>query len=415
MSTTLWRNRDFTLLWSGQVVSSLGAQISATATPLLVLTTTGSPADAGLVGAAGALPHLLGNLPAGALVDRWDRWRILLISEIVAGLTLLTVPLAIWSGRLTTAQLCLVVFVQGLCFVFFGLAERAALPRVVTAPGVPTAIAHNEARSRGSSLAGPPLGGMLFGVDRALPFLVDGVSYLIAAVSLLFLRRDLQDRPAAPAEPVWRAALTGLRWTWRHPFVRAALGLLAVSNLVFQALVLVLVVLAQRDGARPGEIGLMLGIYSAGGLAGALAAARLHRLFTPRTVIIGMNWVWAALLPLFTVAPGPVGLGVVGALCAFVGPMWNVVIFSYATLVVPNDLLGRVMSAGATLTWGVMPVASLGAGLLLTVLSPVTVIGGLAAVMLGAAIAATLSPAIRSAPALPAAPAVPRTSTFGHG
>lgn len=124
---------------------------------------------------------------------------------------------------------------------------------------------------------------------------------------------------------------------------------------------------------------------------------------------------WAALLPLFTVAPGPIGLGIVGALCAFVGPMWNVVILSYATLVVPNDLLGRVMSAGATLTWGVMPVASLGAGLLLTVLSPVAVIGGLAAVMLGAATAATLSPAIRSAPALPATLAVPRTSTFGHG
>ncbi|MEU4563318.1 hypothetical protein AB0F72_33475 [Actinoplanes sp. NPDC023936] len=132
-------------------------------------------------------------------------------------------------------------------------------------------------------------------------------------------------------------------------------------------------------------------------------------------MIIGINWVWAALLPLFTLAPGPVGLGVVGALCAFVGPMWNVVIFSYATLLVPNDLLGRVMSAGATLTWGVMPVASLGAGLMLTVLSPVAATWTLAAVMLGAALAATLSPVIRSAPPIPAVPAVPRTSTFGHG
>ncbi|MEU4563319.1 MFS transporter [Actinoplanes sp. NPDC023936] len=100
MSVSLWRNRDFTLLWGGQVVSGLGAQISATATPLLVLTTTGSPADAGLVGAAGTLPHLLANLPAGPLVDRWDRWRILLASEIVAGLTLLTVPLSsAWTAR----------------------------------------------------------------------------------------------------------------------------------------------------------------------------------------------------------------------------------------------------------------------------------------------------------------------------
>ncbi|WP_433825623.1 MFS transporter [Actinoplanes sp. CA-015351] len=389
-AVSLWRNRDFTLLWGGQVVSGLGAQISATATPLLVLATTGSPADAGLVGAAGTLPHLLANLPAGPLVDRWDRRKILLISEVVAGLTLLTVPLAIWSGLLTTAQLCFVVFVQGLCFVFFGLAERAALPRVVPASCVPSAIAHNEARSRGSSLAGPPLGGMLFGVDRALPFLVDGISYLIAAVSLIFLRRDLQEPAPAVTEPVWRAALTGLRWMWGQRVVRLALALMAVSNLVFQALVLVLVVRAQGAGASDFEIGLMLGLYSTGGLVGALAATRLHRMVTPRVLIIGINWVWALLLPLFVVDAGPLWLGAVGALCAFVGPLWNVMIFTYATLLVPNHLLGRVMSAGATLTWGVMPLGSLGAGFLLTAAGPVTAIWVLAGVMLAAAVAATL-------------------------
>ncbi|WP_229072808.1 MFS transporter [Actinoplanes sp. DH11] len=409
MTGSLWRNRDFTLLWSGQLVSTLGAHISATATPLLVLATTGSPADAGVVGAAGTLPHLLANLPAGSLVDRWDRRRILLVSEVLAGLTLLTVPVAVWSGVLTVAQLCLVVFVQGLCFVFFGLAERAALPRVVPAPLVPLAIAHNEARARAGSLAGPPIGGALFGLDRALPFLVDGISYLVAAGSLLFIRRDLQEPATASPEPVWRAAVTRLRWTWRHPFVRAALGLIAVSNVVFGALVLVLVVLAQRDGATPGEIGVMLGVYSAGGLAGALAAGRLHRYLAPKTVIIGINWVWAALLPLFAVVDGTVWIGVVGALCAFVGPLWNVVIFSHATLLVPNELLGRVMSAGATLTWGVMPIGSLGAGYLLTVASPVASIMVLAGLMLAAAVAATVSRAIRSAP-----PLVPQTSGFGH-
>ena len=72
---SLWRNRDFVTLWSGQVVSALGARISATAMPLLVLATTGSPADAGLVAAAGTLPFLIAHLPAGPLVDRWSRRR----------------------------------------------------------------------------------------------------------------------------------------------------------------------------------------------------------------------------------------------------------------------------------------------------------------------------------------------------
>ncbi|MEU4619534.1 MFS transporter [Actinoplanes sp. NPDC023801] len=396
----LWRNRDFTLLWSGQIISSLGAAISSTATPLLVLAETGSPLDAGLVGAAGTLPHLIANLPAGPLVDRWNRRLILLFSELVAAIALLTVPLAIWSGVFTVAQLCVVAFVQGLCFVFFGLAQDAALPMVVPPAHLATAIAANEARSRGATLAGPPIGGFLFGLDRAAPFLVDGISYLIAAAGLLFLRRDLQKPPEGPAESLWRAAGTGIRYIWHQPLIRVSILLIAASNFVFQALILVLVVLAERRGGSPSDIGLMLGLYSAGGLAGAFVAGRLHRQLSFRTVLIGINWVWAVLLPLNVLTTGTIQIGVLGALCAFVGPLWNVVIFTYAGMVVPNELLGRVMSAVGTLTWGVMPIASLTAGLLLTAIGPTASIWSLSAIMLAAAITATLSPSVRHAPTL---------------
>ncbi|WAZ26251.1 MFS transporter [Streptomyces cinnabarinus] len=398
---SLWRNRDFLALWSGQVVSTLGAQISGTAMPLLVLATTGSPSDAGIVGAAGTLPYLIAHLPAGPLVDRWNRRRILLVSEVCAGLAISTVPIALWAGTPTVAHLAVVAFLQGLCFVFFGLAERAALPTIVPAALLPTAIAHNEARSRGAALAGPPLGGLLFGVGRAVPFLVDALSYAVAVIGLLFLRGELRNRTTAPAEPLWQAATAGLRWIWRHPFIRAAMLLIAMSNLVFQALVLIIVVLAQHHGATSTTIGLMLGIYSGGGLLGALAAARLHRHFTPRTVIIGVNWIWAALLPLFALTSSPLLIGTIGAACAFIGPLWNVVIISYGTLLVPNELLGRVMSAAMTLSWGVMPLASLGAGYLLTALGPVGSVVVLTAMMLTTAAVATASPAVRHAPPLP--------------
>jgi MFS family permease len=397
---TLRRNREFVALWSGQVVSSLGTQISATAMPLLVLATTGSPAEAGLVGAAGTLPFLVANLPAGPLVDRWDRRRILMASEIIAALAVATVAFAVWWGHVTVAHLAVVAFVLGLCFVFFGLAERAALPKIVPVAMLASAVAQNEARSRGAALAGPPLGGLLFGLDRALPFVVDAVSYVLATIGLLFIRSDLQNRNDAPAESLWRATTTGLRWVWRHPLARAAITLIAVSNLVFQALILVLVVLAQHHGATSGAIGVMLGIYSSGGLIGAVAANRLHRHFTPRTVIIGVNWVWAGLLPLFAVATNTVQFGVIGAACAFVGALWNVVIITYTTVVVPNELLGRVTSAAMTVSWGIMPVGSLGAGYLLATLGPRGSIWVLTAVMLATAVAATASPAVRRVPPL---------------
>jgi MFS family permease len=398
---TLWRNRDFVTLWSGQVVSALGARISAIAMPLLVLAQTGSPADAGLVAAAGTLPFLIVHLPAGPLVDRWNRRRILLTSEALAGLALATVPIAQWLNILTVAQLVVVAFVQGTCAVFFGVAETAALPNIVPAAQLPAALAQNEARGRGAALAGGPLGGLLFGLDRALPFLADAISYAAASIALLFLRKDLQIESTAPAEPLWRATVAGLRWIWRHPLIRAAILLVAASNLVFQALVLVIVVLAQRHGATARDIGVMLGIYSGGGLIGALAASRFHRYFTPKMVIIGVNWCWTALLPLFLITTNALQIGAIGAATAFIGPLWNVVIVSYSALLVPNELLGRVTSAAMTLSWGVMPIGSLGAGLLLTTAGPTGAILVLTGIMLATAIAATVSPAVRHAPPLP--------------
>ncbi|GAB3824262.1 MFS transporter [Dactylosporangium cerinum] len=397
----LWRNRDFVTLWSGQVVSALGARISATAMPLLVLATTGSAADAGLVAAAGTLPFLVAQLPAGPLVDRWDRRRVLRASEALAGLALLSVPIAQWLDALTVAQLVVVAFVQGMCAVFFGLAETAALPVIVPAVQLPTALAQNEARGRGAALAGGPIGGLLFGLDRTLPFLVDAISYAAASVALLSLRKELRTGPVAPAEPLWQATATGLRWIWRHPLIRAAILLIAASNLVFQALVLVLVVLAQRRGATAGEIGTMLGVYSGGGLLGALAATRLHRHLSPKMVIIGVNWIWTALLPLFLLTTNALQIGAIGAATAFVGPLWNVVIVSYSALLVPNELLGRVTSAAMTVSWGVMPIGSLGAGLLLAGAGPTGTILALTGVMLATAVAATISPAVRRAPPLP--------------
>jgi predicted MFS family arabinose efflux permease len=399
---SLWRNREFVALWSGQILSTLGAQISGTAMPLLVLAITKSPSDAGIVGAAGTLPFLVAHLPAGPLVDRWNRRKILLISELVAGLALSTVPIAMWLGILTVGHLAAVASVQGLCFVFFGLAERAALPTIVPAALLPTAVAHNEARSRGAALAGPPLGGMLFGIDRAVPFLADALSYVIASVGLLFIRGDLRNQTKPPSEPLWQATVAGLRWVWRHPLIRAAILLIAASNLVFQALVLILVVLAQHHGAASGAIGVMLGIYSGGGFIGALAASRFHRYLSPKTVIIGVNWIWAALLPLFALASSPLLIGAIGAACAFIGPLWNVVIVTYVTVLVPNELLGRVTSAVMTLSWGVMPLASLGAGYLLTTLGPTGSVFVLATVMLVTAVIATATPAVRHAPPLPA-------------
>ncbi len=400
---SLWRNRNFLTLWSGQIVSSLGSRMTATAMPLLVLALTGSPTDAGVVGAVSALPYLL-SLPAGTLVDRWNLRRILFWSELLAGLALAGIPIALSFHALSVAQIAATGFVVSWGTVFFGLAEHAALPRIVPSHQFGAAIAQNEAKSRGAVLVGPPLGGALFGIGRALPFLFDVVTYLASAVSLLFVRGEFQGGRGGQSISVRsmaRETREGLSWVWRNPFGRTAVSLVGASNAVFQALVLVLVVTTQRHGASSAEIGLMLGIYGGGGLVGALVAGRIYRYFPPKAVIIGINWVWAALLPLMLTTQNPSLLGLIGATTAFLGPLWNVVMMQYQLLVVPQDMLGRVGGAVQTLVSGSAPLATLGAGFLLAATGPKQSLLVLAAVMAAIALVGTLSPAIRHAPALP--------------
>lgn len=398
----LWRNRDFMLLWSGQTASVLGSRVTMTAVPLLVLVMTGSPATAGLVGFLGALPHLLVQLPAGTLVDRWNRWRTMLVCDIGRLVAVATVPVAWWLGGLTVVQVAVVAFVETTFLVFFTLAESAALPRIVAPAQLPAALAQNEAKSRGAALAGRPLGGVLFGVDRALPFVFDTVTYALSTVALLLMRRrDLTEpRPDAPAS-LWRETREGVTWLAGQPFLRNAALLIAGSNLIFQAQTLAVIVLAAELGASPGLIGVVLGCWGAGGLLGSFIAPWLQRFIAPKVVVIGVNWVWVALVPPLLLPDDPLLIGVVGAASAFVGPLWNVVLGAYALDIVPGHLLGRVRAATTILAYGALPLGSLAGGLLLEWYGAPATIWVLAAGMLAVAIAATMSPAIRNAPDLP--------------
>jgi hypothetical protein len=101
----LRRNRDFNLLWTGQVVSDLGGRVSGIAFPLLVLALTGSPARAGIVGFAGSLPLLLLTLPAGAYVDRWDRKRVMVVADSVRCIALASIAVALALDALTFTQI----------------------------------------------------------------------------------------------------------------------------------------------------------------------------------------------------------------------------------------------------------------------------------------------------------------------
>lgn len=394
----LRRNRDFQLLWAGEAVSVLGSRVSAIAYPLLVLGLTGSPAKAGIVGFAGTLPYALAPLAAGVLVDRFSRRRLLVAADVGRGAALASVVAALAVGEPPLAQLVVVAFVEGALFILSSTAQTAVVPRVVPSEQLPTALSQNEARERGAYLAGQPLGGVLFDLGRAIPFLFDALTYVVSLVTVLLIRADLDGEREQVGGSVRAEVLEGVDWLWRQRFLRAAALLVSASNALFTAVVLALIVRARDAGASASAIGIMVGLGGLGGLLGSFVAPPFQRRFAGRTIVVGANWVWALLLPLMLLTSNPFALGAVFGAMAFVGPLWNVVLGAYTYALVPARLLGRVTSAETLLAYGAIPLGSLGAGLLLESLGDAGALAVVAAAMLAVALAASVAPAIRSAP-----------------
>jgi MFS family permease len=393
----LRRNRDFQLLWSGQAVSLLGSQTSRIAYPLLVLAMTGSPARAGISGFAAMLGYLLWPLPAGALADRHDRKRIMIACDVIRLAAVGSIAVAFWAADLTYVQILLAGFAEGSATIFFNLAERSALPLLVHPTQRPTAISQNEARTNVAQLAGPALGGALFGLSRALPFAADALSYLASLVTLPFIRTPMQAaRGSAPRD--LRAELReGLAFTWRQPFLRYASIFGAAVNLLLQVVVLGLIVLGRHYGASPAQIGIIVGCFGVGGLAGALAAPWFQRKIPAGLTITGCMWIWAGLLALIAVVHAVAWLYPAVVVIGFVGPAWNVSAQTFRMQITPNELMGRTSSVSVQVAWGVIPLGSLLAGFLLQVLSAPAAMGVVAAGMGVTAIAATALAPVRNA------------------
>src|SRR5919107_1697774 len=171
----LWRNREFNLLWISQSLSDLGNAITTLAVPLLVLHLTHSPVKAGLVGTIGLVTMLLCRLPAGVLVDRVDRRRVMLASDAVRLVAYLALGVVVLREEVTLPLVVAVTVIGSACNALFGTAEHSALRNIVWPDQLPAAVARNEARAYGTSLAGPPIGGLLFGLGRSLPFVGNAI------------------------------------------------------------------------------------------------------------------------------------------------------------------------------------------------------------------------------------------------
>ncbi len=394
---SLWQNRAYLLLRGTQSVSEIGSQVSTLAFLLLILALTHSAAEAGLAGTLAVLPFALFGLPAGALVDRWDRKRLMILCDAGRALALASIPLAAFLGSLTLAHVYVVILLAGTLGVFFDLAAGTVLPRLVRSDQLPAAVAVNNIFYSLSALIGPALSGFLFqSVARVAPFLLDAVSYAVSVIGLTVIRVDVQAaREAAP--PNLRAEIReGLSWLWRTPAVRFLAFFNAVSGLMWAALELILVVLARdRFHAPGGTIGLLLSLQAVGILIGSVIATRLQRRFRFGHLLVAIVWLEALLFPLYAVAPSLPLMALITLPLLVAGGTQHVLVTSYRLAAAPDALRGRVNGAFRLIELAAQPAALALAGVLLQFAGPVIAVLVFGVPVIGLAIVASLDSRIQ--------------------
>ncbi|MDT8913880.1 MFS transporter [Amycolatopsis sp. PS_44_ISF1] len=390
-------NRDFHLLWAGAGLSFLGSRMSAFAYPLVVLWATGSPAESGLVAFVAQLPYLLAQLPAGVVADRFDRRRLLIACDVGRLIAVGSIPVWLLLFGLSFWQLSVVAFIEGTLTVVYRIAERAALPSLVPEEHLTTAISHNEAREQAAGLLGQGGAGLLAAVAQWLPFLSTAVLHACSFGTLLLIRKKLQvsTAPAEPQKPL-AALLEGLRWMAGNRFARAAAGLIAVSNLLFQVLMLAVLVMVRDHGGSQATASVVSVVSGIGGVLGATTAAFWIRRISLPALVIGANGLWALLVPLTLFSPNPVLLGALYGAMSYIGAVWTVGVSAYLVGIVPDHLRGRVTSVASLLAYGPLAFGSLLGGFALSSFHATGTVLAVAGVMAVLTLVAAASPGVRS-------------------
>ena len=395
----LRKNRDFLLLQSGQVLSTIGSESTALAYPLLILALTHSPAKAGVVGFARILPWALFGFAAGVAADRFPRKAMMITSDIVRASLLTTIVVAVAFHWITFAQITIVAFLEGSMYVFFNIAEVGALRSVVPSAQLPTAAAAEQARFSTVTIIAPPLGGALFGIGRAFPFLAGALSPAFSLGTLLAMRTPFQEERARDEAPLRAQIAEGFRFLWGHAFLRSCALLFTFTNLVFEGMFLVLVVLGRRHGLSGGEIGGLIAIFGVCSLIGSAIAPRIVHALSMRTVVVGAFWIQLGIVG-YVIWPSIWVLLISYLPMALFLPSVYAVVIGYRVAITPDRLTGRVNSVARTIALCGAPFGPLGAGVLLSTVSGRTTVTVFAAALLALALAATLSPSIRDAPSL---------------
>ncbi|MEU8379828.1 MFS transporter [Streptosporangium sp. NPDC048865] len=334
-ATRTRNDKDLRLAWAGSALSMTAFRTLGVSYPLIALALTGSPMAAGWVGFASTVPALLLYLPAGALIDRFNPRQVMLWTEATRGIAAAGVFVALLCGTASLTQLMVAAVAEGALWVLHSLAENALIPSLVGRDGLRRALARSEMSFHTAVLAGRPLGGFLLGIGQAIPSAVNTVLFFLSFGLLLRMDANGVRRETRPLIKFGE----GLREVAQQPFLRTAMALTALTNLMVNALTMVF--LASSAELPPLIVGLVL---AGGGLGGVLGSLLVMRVTPPPFMLFAQVWVWVFALLVAAFGGHPASFALATLLTGCSGALSNISIRTFEAHEIGPDKIARVAS-----------------------------------------------------------------------
>jgi MFS family permease len=363
---------DFSRIWSASLITNLVDGVLRLAAPLLAVSLTEDPILIGALTALGLLPWLFFAIPIGAIVDRVDRRKALVLGNSLRAVIALFIAFAVSQGFINIWLLLISVFFFGICEVLVDTTSQAVLPQILDKSN------YERGNSRlqiseviVSQFAGAPLSGLLYAVSIALPFFFSTTGFILAGLLILLFpfEREINIRKEGDAGP----AKLGLKGD-----IKFALNYLYQDKQIFSIVVITTLLgffyslsnaiaplfILKELNVSPALFGVVLAIQGVGALVGSIAAPMVSK-YLGRGKALAINVFLASLLVLFIgLSPNAYFFVAVSVLIGFTISVWNILLMSLYQSLIPPELYGRIHGARRTIVWGLMPIGALLGGVI---------------------------------------------------
>lgn len=398
--------RDFRLFWFGLVVSNIGSWMQIYGLGWLVVqlairdgAANLAPLYLGLVGLSRAIPGLVFGLFGGAVADRTDRRRLLMVTQTSAAIVAAILAALTVTGHINIVEVVLVSALNSIIFSFDAPTRQAMVPRLVTERQLMSAIGLNSAAFNGATLVGPLIGGVLivpFGVGGLM--LVNAVSYFAVVIALQLIAPQPPSTTAAERGPLLEAIREGVRYIRREPVLRWVVVLSIATALFTRPYIQLLPAEAQLLGLGAVDLSFLLAASGVGALGGALATAALGGWRRRGALLVVASFLHGMLLTIFGTQHTLLGAMVFVGLTSFFVMVFLGMANTLMQTRTPDQLRGRAMSVHTMVFMGFMPLGQMILGSVGTIvgIDNAFVVGG-CIVMAVALFAAVRVPALRRA------------------